>query len=1175
MAEDFNDMGSPTDKPGDRIDCIYPDGKIKVFATNLYAVFGIEYIDGKVYVHHTPKFSVFDDDNGVGKNRRDLIESDNPHPWLPSFNDHIPSGFHEAMDGYFYVSTGDKGILGAVGTDGSKIEMRGGVFRMRPDGSKLEVYCTGTRNHLDVAINAEDEMFTYDNTDDGGGWWTRLTHMVDGGYYGYPYDFKPQKPYTLWMIRDFGSGAPTVTLCYNEDALPQEYRGNMFICEWAGAELLRFKLKRTGSTYDLEQRVQYEGNQILTNFSQPRTDVDFVTRGGYGVSFRPVGICVTPDGMGFYVTDWGLSGWKNGQVLGHLFKITYTGKSLAAPKPSWYIPAATGKKFSASTAELVKALSHPSRNVRMVAQRRLADRGQAAEGKLAALLGKTSAPSYARWSAIWALDAIDGGKGKRGAIVAALKDKDPTVQAQAARQLGTRQAKEAVRPLIGMLDSTNAMLRFRAATALGRIGDGAAVMPLRVALAQKDLFARYAAFKALNRMGQANPKTWPQIVDALASVRPEIREAAFFATRETYDVGLVTALAEFLKRPTIPTEPRTNVLNLLASLYFKQPQWNGDWWNTTPVYGAPAPKTVSWEGSPVVASAMRGALEDTAPAMRQIAFEWVRATHDTNQASMLRTMYNHETDVTLRAGILRALPGGNDTNSRALIDPILKNVQSPMPLLEAAVELAEKINSPDVNAELIGLAAVNPHESVQKALYQGFGKNKVVDAVPLIGLSLACSNYGVRLAAVGALTSIGGDAAIAQFMNGLDDDTLDVRTQSVDALGTLKAKQAVPRLIQLSTNKNLGTPAIQALTQIKDLAALDVYLNGLASKNAGVRAQCKTALTSLADAALPKIEAKLTPSNSLPDDTIAGLHQIYQTNPAAKKGPLFKLKFKQTPIGDYQSFALANQGDAAAGKKIFADVNGVYCIRCHRMDGVGAQVGPELTGIGNRQSRAQIIESVLYPSKLILDGYQQVLFSMKDDEDYAGIVRTETPDTVTIIDNLGKTNVLQKANIKTRKISQISLMPDGLQAGLSLAEFSDLIGYVEASKQGGPAPVPPRRPTPPVAQMPHPVPPPTAAIGHRPPPVRKEVDPLEWPAPPFDLADPDAATTSSPTPPPNPYAPAVPPPTPSAPVVRTQTPVPPPIPAHAGPPIHVQLPPAPPGFKNGPPPPPAPPAPPP
>ncbi len=501
MGEDFNDMGSPVDKPGDRILCIYPNGKFKVFATNLYAVFGMEYIDGKLYVHHTPKFSVFDDDNGVGINRKDLIDKDNPHPWQPSFNDHIPSGFHLGMDGYFYISTGDKGVLGAVGKDGSKIEMRGGIYRMRPNGTALEIYCTGTRNHLDIAFTADDEMFTEDNTDDGGGWWTRVTHMVDGGFYGYPYDFKPQRPYTLWMITDFGShsGAPTGATIYNEDALPEEYRGNLFACDWAGAWVMRMKLKRVGSTYEL--------TRIQADNSATWEASNFITRGGFDLAFRPVGICVTPDGMGFYVTDWGLSGWRNSQVVGRLFKVTYAGKSLAAPKPDWYIPAAMGKPFKASTSELIKALSHPSKAVRMVAQRRLADRRHGAEGKLAALLKDTKAPAYARWSAIWALDAIDGGKKERKAILSALNDKDATVQAQAAREFGTRKTKEAVAPLIAMLDSTNAMLRFRAATALGRIGDGRAVMPMRLALAQTVSFCPLRRLQRAQSHGPGQSQT--------------------------------------------------------------------------------------------------------------------------------------------------------------------------------------------------------------------------------------------------------------------------------------------------------------------------------------------------------------------------------------------------------------------------------------------------------------------------------------------------------------------------------------------------------------------------------------------------------------------------------------------------------------------------------------------
>jgi putative heme-binding domain-containing protein len=1048
MGEDLMDMGSPSDKPGDRIVCIYPDGKIKVFATNLYAVFGLQYIDGKVYVHHSPKFSVFDDDHGVGVNRVDLIASDNPHPWLPSFNDHIPSGITLAMDGYFYISTGDKGVLGAVGTDGRKIEMRGGVYRMRPDGTGLEVYCTGTRNHLLVAINSEDEMFTYDNTDDGGGWWSRVTHMVDGGYYGYPYDFKPQRPYTLWRMEDYGTGAATDIVCYNEDALPEEYRGNLFMDEWAGAQIYRLKLRRTGSSYEVAARVQYKGDKLLPATHMGAIDEDFVTRGGFEGAFRPVGICVTPDGMGFYVTDWGLSGWKNGQILGRLFKVTYTGKSLAAPKPNWYIPAATGQKFKASTRELVQALSHPSQNVRMVAQRRLADRRKEGEGKLASLVKDTKAPPCARWSAIWTLDAIDGGKKKHKAILSALKDKDATVQAQAARELGTRQAKDAVRPLIAMLDSTNAALRFRAATALGRIGDGAAIRPLQQALVQKDLFARYAAFKALNRIGLSNAREWPQIVEGFASARPEIREGVFFATRETYDAGLVKTLRTFLSKPGIPTGSRTNVLNLLSSLYLKVPPWNGDWWNTMPVMGAPPAKTLDWEGSPVIAAAMRESLQDPQPAIRQIVFDWVRSSHDTNAASLLRTMFEHETNVAMRASILRALPAGNDPDSRALIGPILKNPQAPASLLEAAIDYAQKMGGKEWNDELIRLSEHPMNDRILVGLFQCFGKNKLSQTAPLLGKSLASSNSAVRQAASEALTQIGGDAAITQFMRALEEPSLEIRRQSIEALGALRARPAVPQLIKLSTNSPLSTSAIEALTRMPDMAALDVYLDGMASKNATLRSQCKTAVTGLRDTALPRIEAKLAATNGLPDDTIASLRQIYQNNAAAKKGLLFKVKVR--PVPEYQTFALAHTGNFRRGQKIFMDVNGVNCVRCHTINGQGGHIGPDLTGIGTRQSHAQIIESVLYPSKVILDGYQQVFFYMTDGDDYAGIVRSETADTVAVVDSLGVTNLLQKSKINNRKISQISLMPEGLQTGLSLEEFSALIAFVEGSGAGTP-----------------------------------------------------------------------------------------------------------------------------
>ena len=94
-----------------------------------------------------------------------------------------------------------------------------------PDGTGLEIFTTGTRNHLEPNLDARDNLFTYDNTDDGLGWWTRVTHHVDGGYYGYPWDYHDRTDRMLSPMADYGGGSPCGGLVYKEDAWPEKYRG--------------------------------------------------------------------------------------------------------------------------------------------------------------------------------------------------------------------------------------------------------------------------------------------------------------------------------------------------------------------------------------------------------------------------------------------------------------------------------------------------------------------------------------------------------------------------------------------------------------------------------------------------------------------------------------------------------------------------------------------------------------------------------------------------------------------------------------------------------------------------------------------------------------------------------------------------------------------------------------
>lgn len=1023
MGEDPIDMGSPSDATADKVVSIYPDGQVLTFATNLHAVFGLQYLDGKLYVHHTPKFSVFDDYHGVGINRVDMITNDNPHPWAPTFNDHIPSGFTLAMDGYFYFTTGDKGIQGAIGLDGRKIEIHGGgMYRMRPNGTGLEVYCTGTRNHLQAAINSEDEMFTFDNTDDGAGWWKRVTHMVDGGYYGYPYDYKPQRPFTLWRMDEYGGGAPTGACSYDEDALPDEYKGNLFLCDWEG-EIFRLKISRSGSTYKIDEKTV------------------FMTK-GESSDFKPVGICVSPDGKSLYVTDWGHSYWKRDEKMGRLIKVTYIGKTQETPKPAWFLPAASGEHFEATTAELVRGLTHPAESVRLVAQRRLAERGRDAARAVLKLLKDNKAPSYARWFAIWTLDAINGGAKEHKAIIAALKDKDVTVEMQAARELGTRSVRQATTALTALLHSTNAALRFRASTALGRIGDRAAVPALMKELDQKDLFARYAAFLALRRIGLADPKAWPEIVEGFASTNAAIREGVEFAVRETYNPALVKALADFQPRLNIPLATRTNVLSLLSSLSMERPPWNGEWWSIQPVKGSPPAKTVDWVGTPLVASALHNAIKDREASIRKIGIEWVHSSHDTNAAAELANMFQHETDLSTRVGILRDIAVMPSKPGQAVVTSVLQDPHALVDLLLAAIESAGKMPGAQWNEDLIALAQKTKEERVLAALFDFYGDKKLAAAIPLLTTNLAKSSADLRPHIMDALKAIGGQAVIDGLMSNLDSKDADIRRRVISALGEMKAKPALPALIKLAAAPDTHDSAMEAVAKMPDIDALDIYLDGLASKNASLRNQCETAIRAIQKQALPLLERRLT-TNDLPASAIASLKQIYQNDAAAKQSSLVRHKILETPVAQYQEFALVHTGDARRGRALFTDLKGVGCIRCHRINEDGSDIGPDLTGIRAKYPRAFIIESVLYPSKVILDGYQQVLFQTKDDEDVSGIVRNETPDDLMVIDSAGAKHVLKKSNIVSRKVSQISLMPEGLQSGLSVTEFSDLISYVE------------------------------------------------------------------------------------------------------------------------------------
>jgi len=1028
VAQDPIDMGLPSNSTGDSILCFYPDGHFTLFATNLHAVFGLAYIDGKLFVHNTPDFSVFTDDDGVGTDKQNLFTT-NPDPNLKGtgFNDHIPSNIRLGMDGWLYMSTGDKGIYGAVGKDGSKVNLQGGgIMRFRPDGTHLEIYADGTRNHLDVAINAEDELFTYDNTDDGLGWWTRVTHMVDGGYYGYPYDYKTRQPYTLWMMNDYGGGSPTGAMAYNEDALPDEYDGNLFLCEWGRSQLLRLRVSREGATYKIDSRVQTNQLDFLSQGDQP---------------FRPVGIAVAPDGMSFYVTDWNFTGWKKNEPAGRLFKVTYSGPSQATPKPKWYVSAAMGKKFRASDNDLLAGLKHPAQSVRMVAQRRLAERGHAVVPALKALLADSSAPPYARWHAIWTLDALDAGSSARQEILTvAGGDADVSVRAQAIRQLGMARAGDAIRSLASALKDGNAEIRFRAATALGRIGDAAAVPDLISALDEKDMFARYSVFKALNRIGKADPNSWAKIAEGLQSTNALTRERTLFAMRETYDEQNVKALAAFVASPKWDGESRAQALAVLAELHRQRPAWDGGWWSIQPAKQSPPAKTVDWPGTPIVMASLTNALKDSQVLVRHASVDALAKVSDTNVGPALCEMYSHES-ADLQRAILRTLGGLGGAASGDLVAGILADPEKNKEVLPDAIAAAGRIKVKSSTAAMVALASATKDAGTLALLAQGLGVARSPTAIPIVTKMLRNSDSRVRHDAGDALASIGGTAAVDAILPLLSDADKDARRAAINAAGLLKDKRMIPQLLALYQSTEYHADALEALTKNPDAQALDAFLDGLDSSTDTVRDHCRDAIERIRDSVLEKIEERHR-AKPFTGQALAALQRVYAHSDRAKNGPLFKGALK---VEDFLRFARKTPGDPERGHKVFSGPAG--CVTCHRVDGKGGEVGPELTGVAAKYNREFLVESVLYPSKQILDGYHSTVISTKDGDSFTGFIRAENGKELTLLQGSGVKRVIKKNEIEKREEGKLSVMPEGLQAAMTLSDFSDLISYLQTLKE--------------------------------------------------------------------------------------------------------------------------------
>lgn len=136
------------------------------------------------------------------------------------------------------------------------------------------------------------------------------------------------------------------------------------------------------------------------------------------------------------------------------------------------------------------------------------------------------------------------------------------------------------------------------------------------------------------------------------------------------------------------------------------------------------------------------------------------------------------------------------------------------------------------------------------------------------------------------------------------------------------------------------------------------------------------------------------------------------------------------------------RGNASRGLKVLSDEKRAACLRCHRLEGKGGAVGPDLTGLHRSLGPAKLLESILAPSLEVKESFAAWVAVTRAGQAFSGIKISETAERVTLRDAEGRDVTLARNDLESLERSRTSLMPDGVAALLTLEELLDLVRFL-------------------------------------------------------------------------------------------------------------------------------------
>ncbi len=389
--------------------------------------------------------------------------------------------------------------------------------------------------------------------------------------------------------------------------------------------------------------------------------------------------------------------------------------------------------------------------------------------------------------------------------------------------------------------------------------------------------------------------------------------------------------------------------------------------------------------------------------------------------------------------------------------PVLRSVN----LQQAADDILERISDPQT-ADLIAKVAIRTNEpGHQRALLSLLARrlggdwssaSTHPDVVKVIEATLA----DPELCRAGiALARASRDQRYQKRLKALVEDTKtaeETRIAAVEGLGSfpgLSSEETLEQLIQSVRGKPSSNPvaeaAVRTIAGMKSEEKRLVAILSATDYPLGLRRESLRSLARLRDGGRQILD--LAAAGKIPAELKNDATTLVHTDPdrktrqqAAKVLPLPKTAGGQSlpPIGEL----IRRHGETEKGRAVFFKTGTNSCSGCHRVQGRGQWVGPDLSTIGVKYGRDELIRSILSPSDSIGYSYRSIVAALADGRIITGLALEDTPEKLVIKTALGQRISVEPRSIEDRRTSDVSLMPEGLAQTMTTQELVDLLSYL-------------------------------------------------------------------------------------------------------------------------------------